>query len=184
MNVVLTNPMSTKRIRRELHKQGISGRAAIQKPFISDAKTCNRKKWCLSHKAWTMEQWNTVIWSDMSCFTLFPTYGRVYIWRTPSQPYNTDCLLPRVKHGRGSVMVLSAITWFSVGPMITLQGYIKAKEYVNILADQVHSMVQALFPNSDVSSKTTKLLFTQLTSSRTGFLTTRMNCHISPGQSP
>lgn len=149
MNVVLKNPVSTKTIRRELHKQGIYGRAAIQKPFISDANACNRKKWCLSHKAWTMEQWKTVIWSDESCFTLFPTSGRVYVWRTPSQAFETDCLLPRVKHGGGSVMVWAAISWFSVGPMITLQGHITAKDYVNILADHVHPMVQTLFPNGD-----------------------------------
>ncbi|GBM86630.1 hypothetical protein AVEN_71831-1 [Araneus ventricosus] len=99
MNVVFTNPVSTKTIRMELHKQGISDRAAIQKSFISDANAFKRKNWCLSHKAWTMEQWKTVIWSDESCFSLFPASGRVYVWRTPCHAYNTDCLLPRVKHG-------------------------------------------------------------------------------------
>lgn len=149
MNVVLPNPVSTKTIRRELHKQGIAGRAAIEKPLISDANARNRKKWCLSHKAWTIEQWKRVIWSDESSFTLFPTSGRVYVWRTPSQAYNTDCLLPRVKHGGGSVMVWAAISWFSAGPMITVSGHMTAKTYVNILADQVHPMVQTLFPNGD-----------------------------------
>ncbi|KFM70696.1 Transposable element Tc1 transposase, partial [Stegodyphus mimosarum] len=104
MNAVLPNPVSTKTIRRELHKQGIAGSAAIVKPLISDANARNRKRWCLSHKAWTIEQWKRVIWSDESSFTLFPTSGRVYVWRTPSEAYNTDCLLPRVKHGGGSVM--------------------------------------------------------------------------------
>ncbi len=42
-----------------------------------------------------------------------------------------------------------AVEQFSVGPMITLQGHINAKDYVNILADQVHPMVQTLFPNVD-----------------------------------
>ena len=105
MNVMLPNPVSTQTIRRELHKQGIAGRAAIEKPFISDDNVRNKKKWCLSHKAWTIEQWKRVIWSDESSFTLFPTSGRIYVWRTPSQAYNTDCLLPRVKHDGGSVMV-------------------------------------------------------------------------------
>ncbi|GBN24155.1 Transposable element Tc1 transposase [Araneus ventricosus] len=87
-----------------------------------------------------MEQWKTVIWSDESCFALFPISIRVYLWRKPSQAYNTDCLLLRVKHGGGSVMIRAAISWFTVGPMITLQGHIKAKDYVNILADQIHPM--------------------------------------------
>ena len=44
MNVGLPNPVSVKTIRRKLHKQDIAGRAAIQKPFISDDITRNRKK--------------------------------------------------------------------------------------------------------------------------------------------
>ena len=50
MNVMLPNPDSTKTIRRELHKQGIAGRAAIEKTFNSDDNVRNWKKWCLSHK--------------------------------------------------------------------------------------------------------------------------------------
>ncbi len=33
--------------------------------------------------------------------------------------------------------------------MITLQGHIIAKDYVNILYDQVHSIIQFLLPNGD-----------------------------------
>jgi hypothetical protein len=40
-----------------------------------------------------------VIWSDELSFMLFPTSGRVYIWRTPKGVYNPGCLVPRVKHG-------------------------------------------------------------------------------------
>jgi hypothetical protein len=40
-----------------------------------------------------------VIWSDKSSFMLLPTSGRVYIWRTPKEPYNPECLVPTVNHG-------------------------------------------------------------------------------------
>ncbi|PNF27169.1 hypothetical protein B7P43_G07844 [Cryptotermes secundus] len=97
-----------------------------------------------------MEQWKTVIWLDESTFTLFLTSGRVYVWRTPSQAYNPDCLLPRVKHGGGSIMVWAAISWYSVGPIITLQGHVTANDYVTVLGNQVHPMVQTLFPNDAI----------------------------------
>jgi hypothetical protein len=42
-----------------------------------------------------------VIWSDESSFTLFPTSGRIYVWRTPKEAYNPECLVPTVKHGWG-----------------------------------------------------------------------------------
>lgn len=78
-------------------------------------------------------------------------------------------------------MVQAAILWFSVGPMITLKGHITAKNYVNMLANKVHPRVKTLLPNGDgVSQDGTKPLFTELTSPRTGFLSTRMICHISP----
>ena len=138
-----------KQFEGKLHKQGIAGRAAIEKLFISDVNARNRKKWCLSHKAWTIRQWKRVIWSDESSLALFSTSSRVYVWRMPSQEYNTNCLLPRVKHGGGSVTAWAAISWSSAGPMLTLSVRITAETYVNILADQVHPIAQTLLPNGD-----------------------------------
>jgi hypothetical protein len=46
-----------------------------------------------------------IIWSDESSFMLFPTLGKVYVWRTPKEAYNLECLVPIVEHGIGSVMV-------------------------------------------------------------------------------
>jgi hypothetical protein len=56
-----------------------------------------------------------VIWSDdESFFTLVPTSGRVYVWRTPKEAYNLECLIPIVKHRGGSVMAWAAISWYSI----------------------------------------------------------------------
>jgi hypothetical protein len=40
--------------------------------------------------------------------------------------------------------------WYSAGPIITLNGQITASDYVDILGDQVHHVVQMLLPNNDV----------------------------------
>jgi hypothetical protein len=85
-----------------------------------------------------------VTWSDESSFTLFPTSGRVYVWRTPKEAYNPECLLPTVKHGGGSVMVWTKIS-LSVGPIITIHGRITAREYVDMLDSQVHPIIQTFF---------------------------------------
>jgi hypothetical protein len=87
-----------------------------------------------------------VIWSDESSYTLYPTTGRGYVWRTPK-----EFLIGTVKHGEGSVMVWAAISIMvqhSVGPIITLHIRISAREYVNRLSNQVHPMIQTLFPNN------------------------------------
>jgi hypothetical protein len=67
----------------------------------------------------------------------------------PKEAYNPESLVPTVKHGRGSVMIWAAISWYSAGPLITLNGRIAAREYVDILGNQVHPTVQMLFANNE-----------------------------------
>jgi hypothetical protein len=41
------------------------------------------------------------------------------------------------------------MSWYSGGPIITLNGCITAIDYVDVLGNQVHATVQMLFPNND-----------------------------------
>jgi hypothetical protein len=54
-----------------------------------------------------------MMWSDELPFMLFPTLGRIYVWRTPKEASNPECLVPTVKHGGGSMMVWAA-SWYSI----------------------------------------------------------------------
>ena len=40
----------------------------------------------------------------------------------PKEIHNPECLVPIVKHGDGSVMIWTAITWYSADPITTLNG--------------------------------------------------------------
>ena len=101
------------------------------------------------HKGWSAEQWKQVMFSNDSSFSLFPTTGRLYVWRQLREVYIPDCFLPTVKHGGWSVMVWAATSWNSLDLIISLHGGINSKDYLNILEDHVHPMVQALFPDGD-----------------------------------
>jgi len=120
LNQHLDSPVSTITVRRYLHKEDIYSRTAIPKPFVTDANVKCRVEWCHYPKTWSIDKWKTVIWSDESSFTLFPTTGRVHVWRTPAQAYDPDCLRPTVKHEGKSVMVWAAVSLFSAGPIVTL----------------------------------------------------------------
>jgi hypothetical protein len=112
LNIHLAYPVSTKSIRCELHKSSNHGRTATAKPLITESNTQMCKQWCpvKTIKPGHETTENTcVIWSDELAFMLFPTSGRVYVWRTPEKAYNMECLIPIVKHGRGSAMVWPAI---------------------------------------------------------------------------
>jgi hypothetical protein len=122
LNIHFADSVSSKTVRCELHKSNIHGRAAIAKPLIIESNS-QMREWCLDHKTWISKNWKCVIWSDGSSFTLFPTSGTDYDWRTPKEAYNPECLLSTLKHWGGYVMVWAAIS-YAVGPIITLHGQI------------------------------------------------------------
>jgi transposase len=53
LNIHLEDPVSTKTVRRELHKSNIHDRAAIVKPQITESNVQMRKQWYHDHKTWT-----------------------------------------------------------------------------------------------------------------------------------
>ena len=150
--LILENLVSPKTVRRQLHKSNIHGRAAIDKPLTTENDAKGRKGWWDDHKTWSPDDWKYVIWSDESSVTLFQASGRVYVWKTPKEAYNPECLVPTVKHGATSVMIWAAISCYRAGPFIVLNGRITANDYMHSVGSQLqHLMVQILFPNNDAN---------------------------------
>jgi hypothetical protein len=83
------------------------------------------------------------------------------------QEWNTG----RFCDGLGSNIVVH----YSVDP-------ITAREYVERLGNQVHPMIQTLFPNNNGVSKTTMPPFTQLELCSHGLKSMKMDFNIFPGQ--
>jgi hypothetical protein len=137
----LEDPVSTTTVGRKLHKSNIQGTVTTVKPLVTENNAKRPKRWSDNHKTWTADDWKKVIWSDESSFTLFPTSGRVYVWRTPKEAYNPECLVPTVKHGGGSATTRAAIFWCTAGSIITMNGRITASDYVDILGNLGHPMV-------------------------------------------
>jgi hypothetical protein len=87
LNIHLEDSASTKTVARELHKSNIHARAATAKPllkvmfrYINDTFTTIRPGHQTTGNA-------REIWSDESPFTLFPSSGRVYVWRTRKEAW-------------------------------------------------------------------------------------------------
>jgi len=59
----------------------------------------------------------------MSCLSHCSQHQAVFMFgKCPKEAYNLECLVPTVEHGSGSVMIWAAISWYSAGPIITLNG--------------------------------------------------------------
>jgi len=89
---------------------------------------------------------------------MFSVSSQIYIWRMPKEAYNPAFLVPTVKYGDGSVMIWAAISWYSAGPIITPNGPIITSDYVDILGNPVHPMVQMFLCNNDVIFQEDNLL--------------------------
>jgi hypothetical protein len=98
------------------------------------------------------------------------------------EAYNPECLVPTIIHGSVSVMIWAATSWYSAIPVITLNGRITASDYMDILGNQMHPLVQMLYPNNDAifqddsSPKHTAKVFSL------GLRSMKINFHVFLGQ--
>jgi hypothetical protein len=66
LNNHFADPVSTKTVRRELHKSNIHGRVAIAKPLMTESNAQMRKPWSHDHKTWTSDKWKRGLYGQMS----------------------------------------------------------------------------------------------------------------------
>lgn len=127
----LQNPVFTGAIQREFHDTSIHGRESIWKALVS-SRGMKLRQCYRGYLNWAKQQWEQVIWSDESTFTLFKTTERVFlrVW----EAFHVDCLVPTERHGRKYVFECRAI------PRKKSRG----KHDFSIVADYLHRMFQSL----------------------------------------
>ena len=106
--------VSSSTIKRALHDEGFYGHAGKRKPLVSEANRKKRLEWCRTRKDWDSE-WDTIIWSDESCFLLFQNDAHHWVWRCPHEKYDISCLIPTVKLGNQGIMVWGCFTKNKIG---------------------------------------------------------------------
>ena len=94
LNKSLSCPISTKTVRRELYAEGYHGRIAVKKPFLSARNIYKRKTWCIFHSNWTSREWQKVVYSDESTFSLQKKAGKTIVWRQPHEKLNAQQFFP------------------------------------------------------------------------------------------
>jgi transposase len=107
--------ISKKTIKRRLNEVGIYGYVAAKKPFVNEAQRLKRLQWAFEHKDWTVDQWNSVLFSDESSFVL-RWKGRQMVWRPKGERYNPKYIQGTIKHDK-KIMIWGCFSANGVGDL-------------------------------------------------------------------
>ncbi|KAG1364710.1 hypothetical protein G6F61_013724 [Rhizopus arrhizus] len=76
----------------------------------------------MAHKDWTVDDWKRVVWSDETKINRFNSDGRTWTWIRSGESLKSHHVKMTVKHGGGTIMLWSAITYAGVGWMCKING--------------------------------------------------------------
>ncbi len=109
-------------------------RIAKRKSVFTSRHTADRLRWARDHAHWTEDDWNSVLWTDESKFTIFANgRRRVIVSRQKGGAYRYDRLQPTVKFGCKSVMVWGYFAAKSVGALHRIEGVMDQHVYLQVV---------------------------------------------------
>ena len=116
--------LSVTSIKRRLCDAGFNGRIARNKPLLRNYNIDKRLECAINHKDWTEQDWEKVLWTDESPYTLFPEKRRVYIRRRAGEELLPECVQSTVKHGGGKIQVWGCFSASGVGNFKRIEGIV------------------------------------------------------------
>ena len=138
--------VTSRTVRNRLIQGGLYGRVAVKKPLLSTKNIKARLEFARAHLSWTVQKWNTVLWSDESKFSLFGSDGRKYVRRPVGARFKAKYQVPTVKHGGGSIMVWGCFSRSGTGPIIQVQGKMDRFQYKEILENKMLPFAEEEMP--------------------------------------
>jgi hypothetical protein len=187
LNIHLEDPVSTKIVRRELHKSNIhsSCRAAIAKTLIAESNAQMHIWWCHDHKTWTSDNWKRA--RDMVSWVVLHAVPHI---RRSLRLENIQGSLqsgmpgsvPTVKHVGGFMKVWAAVSWCSIllVPLLPLKAKLLEGSTWTGWVNRCSPWSRRYFRTTIQFSKTTMLPFTQLELFSHGLKSIKVNLTSSP----
>ena len=96
--------VSRQTIQNRLHQ-----RLSAMVPDHTSRHRCHRPAWAREHLRWTRDQWDSVLFSDESRFTLSRNYGRQQCWRRQGERYASGTVVTRRATGGVGVTVWAGV---------------------------------------------------------------------------
>lgn len=137
INSIIPHTVSTQTVRRVLKKHSFKAVTKKKKPLLS---AMHRKKcltFALKYQNWTVEDWKRVIWSDETKINRIGSDGKQWVWKQTGQGLISREVQATVKFGGGNIMVWGCMGWEGVGRLAEIEGRMDAKQYVDILEENL-----------------------------------------------
>ena len=122
-------PISSKTVIRRLRERGIRARRPYVGPVLTLRHRQARLQWCQNHRQWQARQWNGVLFSDESRFTLEKADGRTRVYRRTGERFTDACVTQVDRFRRGSVMVWGGISHAGKTALVIVRGNLNAQKY-------------------------------------------------------
>ncbi|GBM93742.1 hypothetical protein AVEN_99076-1 [Araneus ventricosus] len=106
-----------------------------------------RLQWAREHRDWTMDEWKRVTWSDDSRFLIHHVDGLVRVRRLPGEQLLLSCTAGHTQAGGRGIILWRTFSWAVLGPVVVVEQTMKAANYLNTIADQLHPYMAVCLPN-------------------------------------
>ncbi|GBM52227.1 Transposable element Tc1 transposase [Araneus ventricosus] len=136
-------------IHRTLLDMGLCSGCPARVPLLTKRHRQLRLQWAREHRDWTMDEWKRVAWSDEYRFLIHHVDGCVRIHCLPGEQLLPSCIAGHTQAGGGGIMLWGTFSWAALGPVVVVEQTMKAANYLNITADQLHHYMAFVFPTGN-----------------------------------
>ncbi|GBM61631.1 hypothetical protein AVEN_122248-1 [Araneus ventricosus] len=138
--------VSEQTVQRTLLDVVLCSRRPTRVPLLTKRHRQLRLQWAREHQDLIMDEWKRVAWSDESRFLIHHVDGRVRVHRLSSEQLLPSCTAGHTHAGGGGIMLCGTFSWTALGPVVVVEQTMKAANYLNIIADQLHPYMAFVFP--------------------------------------
>ncbi len=130
-------------IRRILQKNGMHECRPRKKPLLKPRHKKAHLEFARAHADKDEDYWDSVLWSDETKINVFGTDGFKTVWHRKGEEYKEKCMVPRVKHGGGSVLMWGFMSAAGVGELHFINGIMNSQIYCSILKEKMLPSLRA-----------------------------------------
>ena len=128
--------VSGRTIRRRLQQSILSARHPLPRPPLTENHRRLHRQWCDGKKMWTAE-WNEVLFTDESRFSLYYHDGRIQVWGHRKVRMQRSCIIHCHTGPPPDIMVWGGIGFPSRTSLVRITGTLNSKRYISEMLEPV-----------------------------------------------